>query len=215
MDAQEQLDRALADYERAVFGGDADAVTSGELALDAVEASLALARGRLAHARFLRTRQDEPTELVFFVRAAELFARVGDRRGEAEALFWVATYHQVVRDNNDAAGPLLDRAESLAREADDRLTLSYVLRHQNFVAHAEGRITDAEALLGESTRLRRDLGFAPGVAANLIGHAYLAGAQGRRDEVTPLLDEAEALAAGAGANGVLGWVADARADLAG
>jgi hypothetical protein len=213
MDAQQQLDRANADYERAVFFGVGDAVDSGELALDAVEARLALARGRLAHARFLRTGEDEADELALFERAAELFARVGDQQGEGEALFWVATYHQVVRADNDTARPLLARAESLARATGDRLTLSYVLRHQNFVETAAGRVAEAEALLRESTDLRRELGFAPGVAANLIGHAYLAAEQGRPDEVAQCLSEAEALAAAAGAAGVVGWIAEARAEL--
>ncbi|HEY0951496.1 tetratricopeptide repeat protein [Nocardioides sp.] len=215
MDAGEQLERAQAAYERAVFGGEAAAVEEGEAALDVVEAELALARGRLAHARFLSTREVEEAELGMFERAAELFARVGDGRGQAEAEFWVATYHQVVGGDHAAALPHLERAETLARAADDRLTLSYVLRHLNFVAHAEGRTAEAEDLLHESTRLRRDLGFAAGVAANLIGHAYLAAAQGRAEEVPALLEEAEALAAEAGARGVQDWIAEARRDLLG
>jgi len=40
-------------YESAVFGGNAEALSTGDRELDAVEADLALARGRLLHARFL------------------------------------------------------------------------------------------------------------------------------------------------------------------
>jgi len=215
VNAQDQLERALADYERAVFGGETEAVASGELALDAVEAHVALSRGRLAHARFLQTHEADERELADFERAAELFSRVGDSRGEAEALFWVATYHQVIGGDHDAARPLLDRAEAMARDTGDRLTLSYVLRHRNFVEHAAGRAAEAEELLQESTALRRALGFDAGVAANLIGHAYLAAAQDRADEAPALLDEAEALAAAAGAAGVLVWIAEARGELIG
>ena len=50
----------------------------------------------------------------------------------------------------------------------------------NFAAHAAGG-RGREALLRESTDLRRELGFDAGVAANLIGHAYLAAELGRDD----------------------------------
>lgn len=213
MDAQERLDRAEADYERAVFAGDSDALAAGDRELDAVEAALALARGRLAHARYLWSREEDPDERALFQRAVDLYAGIADGRGEGEALFWLATYHQVVREDQGTAAPLLDRAEVLAREAGDRLTLSYVLRHQNFAAHAAGRPGDAEALLRESTDLRRELGFDAGVAANLIGHAYLAAELGRPDDVEGHLDEAERLATSAGAAGVLEWISGARDDL--
>ena len=52
-------------------------------------------------------------ELPLFERAAALYHRAGDERGEAEALFWVATYHQVVRADHDTAAPVLDRARDL------------------------------------------------------------------------------------------------------
>src|SRR6266508_3799215 len=61
----------------------------------------------------------------------------------------------------------------------------------------------------ESTRLRRDLGFSAGVAANLVGLAYLSAELGRPDESGPLLDEAADLADRAGAAAVLTWLAPA------
>ncbi|HEV2783749.1 MAG TPA: hypothetical protein VGX25_30550, partial [Actinophytocola sp.] len=73
----------------------------------------------------------------------------------------------------------------------------------------------AREKLAASTELRRELGFLPGVAANLIGLAYLANDERRREDVRPLLDEAATLAEADGARGVLRWVEQARGQLLG
>jgi len=62
----------------------------------------------------------------------------------------------------------------------------------------------------QSTALRHDIGFLPGVAANLIALASLAG---RRQDAVRLLDEAAATAEASHARGVLRWVAQARTEL--
>ena len=60
--------------------------------------------------------------------------------------------------------------------------MSYALRHLSIAEHTAGRLEAARRLLEESVRLRREVGFLPGVAANLVGLIYIAAAQGRRDE---------------------------------
>lgn len=206
----ERLARCDELYERAVFGGDTGALATADRELDGVEADLALARGRVAHARFLERRVEEPGELDLFERAAALYRDLGDERGEAEALFWIGTFHQVVRDDHGTALPSLERARGLATRVDDRLTLSYVLRHLGFVEQSAGRVPVARDLFLESTRLRREIGFHAGVAANLVGLAYVSAELGEPDASREFLDEAAALAAEHGANGVLRWVEDAR-----
>jgi len=208
----DRLARARTLYEHAVFGGDSGALATADRELDTVEADLALARGRLLHARYL---EDGSTAggLACFERAAELYAALGDLRGEAEALFWVGTHHQVVGGDEAVVVPSLERSAELATRVGDKLTLSYALRHLGFAAHAAGRLDAARAQLEESVRLRREVGFLPGVAANLIGLAYLAAEQERRDEALALLDEATATAESAGAHGVLRWVEEARAEI--
>ncbi|WP_225830962.1 tetratricopeptide repeat protein [Streptomyces sp. NK08204] len=200
-------------YERAVFGGDAGALAAADRGLDAAEADLALARGRVVHARFLDERVEDAGELELFERAAELYRKLGDVRGEGEAVFWVGTFHQVVRDDTETALPAFERALDLATDAGDRLTVSYVLRHLGFAEHMAGRLDEARRHFEESTRLRRQLGFLPGVAANLIGLAHLAAQQERHDDAVSLLEEAAELAETADAHGVLRWVAEARREL--
>jgi hypothetical protein len=72
---------------------------------------------------------DVADELVLFEWAVELYRNVGDVRGEAEAQFWIGTFHQVVRNDDASAVPALERARALATRAGDPLTLSYALRH--------------------------------------------------------------------------------------
>ncbi|MEH0845281.1 tetratricopeptide repeat protein [Micromonospora sp. CPCC 205711] len=213
MTVDDRIARANAHYERAVFGGDPGGLAGAERDLDGVEADLAMARGRLRHASFLGDGVEDPRELALFERAAELYRRLGDERGEAEALFWIGCVHQLIRKDERAAAPAFARARDLATRVGDRLTLSYVLRHLAFAEHAAGQLDAARERMEESTRLRREIGFGPGVAANLVALAFLAMDGGRRDDAAALVDEAAAVAEASGAAGVLRWVEEAREAL--
>jgi tetratricopeptide (TPR) repeat protein len=206
----DRIERARRLYEQAVFAGVGTALADADAVLDAVEADLALARGRVVHARFLAERADDPRERELFERAATLYRRLGDRRGEGEALFWLGTYEQVVRGDQAAALPSLRRAGELATAAGDDLTRSYVVRHLGFAAMAAGDLAAARAHFEESVALRRALDFPAGVAAGLVALAYLARQEGRDADAGALLDEAEESARRCGADGILAWVAEAR-----
>jgi hypothetical protein len=152
-------------------------------------------------------------ELALFERALELYRSVGDVCGQAEAQFWIGAFHQVVRDDDAAAVPALERARALATQADDSLMQSYALRHLGIVEHRVGHLGQARSHLEESTRLRRQLGFGPGVAANLVGLAYIAAADGRDEEVPAILDEADSIASGGDAAGITRQIEVARRGL--
>ncbi|GIF76675.1 tetratricopeptide repeat protein [Asanoa siamensis] len=205
-------------YEAAVFAGADGGLDTADRALDGVEADTALARGRIRHARYLSARAageqpaEDPTEIALFERALELYRSLGDTRGEAEAQFLVGCYHQVVRGDMDTTEPMFARARDLAEAAGDDLTRSYALRHLAFAAQHAGRVAEAHAALAESTRLRRDLGFTAGVAANLVAEAYFT-AEGGPGDPSALLDEAATLAVESGAHAVAGWVSEARLNL--
>jgi hypothetical protein len=207
-----RLIEAHALYEASVFYGDDDAVTRAKPLLDAVEADLSLARGRLLHAEYLKQRrQEDPRELPSFERAAQLYIELGDERGEAEALFWIATYHQAVRHDGEASIPFLERAEHLARRAADKLLLSYIARHIGFVEQlVHGDLDAARRRQEESVALRREVGHLPGVAAGLLALAEVAKAQGEAAERDRLLDEAESVAVHSGARGIQRWIAAER-----
>jgi tetratricopeptide (TPR) repeat protein len=217
----ERVERAGFLYERFVFGGDASALEVADRELDAVEADLALARGQIIHGRFLAQRNADPEqaseqaeELALFERAAQLSQALGNVPVEAKSLFWVGCFHQVVRRDNDAAVPVLERSCELAAQIGDKRTMSEALRHLGIAEHASGRLDAARERLEASLRLRREIGLMPGVAANLVGLIYIAAAQGRRDEALALASEAAAIAEASGAHAILQQVHEARAHVA-
>lgn len=165
------------------------------------------------HARFLRDRLEDPAELGLFERAATLYHELGDGRGEGEALFWVGIVHQVIRDDHATALPRFQRAQELLTKAGDDLRLSYVVRHLGFVEQGAGRIDAARALLEESVRLRREVGFWPGVAAGVLSLAQLAHESGDSAAAARLLDEATEVAIECGAAGILGWIEATRGEF--
>ena len=206
--------RAQRRYEDAMFGGDTAALDTADRELSAVEAGLALARGRIMHTRFLAGGPADDATLGEFERAAALYAELGDARGEAEARFWMATFHQVIRSDHETALPLLEQAGKLAAEAGDRLTLSYVARHIGFVQQAAGQLDAARSQFEQSLQLRRDLGFQRGVAAALLALAEFAGQHGDPGEARDLLAEADAVARAHDAEGIRRWIDQASAELA-
>jgi tetratricopeptide (TPR) repeat protein len=214
------VERARQLYEKAVFGGDRAILAEADRELDAVEADYCLARGRIIHTRFLLQRDEDPDqaagdagELALFERAAQLYSELGNLAGEAESLFWVGCFHQIVGRDNAIAVPVLERSLQLASRAGDKRTMSEALRHLGIAAHAAGQLDVARQRLEVSTRLRREIGLAPGVAANLIGLAYIAVAQDRRDDAWELLDEAGAVAKTHAAERILRSVNEAREEL--
>ncbi|MBF9130495.1 tetratricopeptide repeat protein [Plantactinospora sp. S1510] len=213
MGAEDRIERARQACDRAVFVGDMATLDTAARELDAVEADLAVARGRIMQARSRERRTENPAELASFERAADLYRGLGDVRGEGEALFWVGTYHQMSLRDDDTAVPVLQRSYELAAQVGDKLTMSYALRHLGYADHTAGRLAAARERLEESTRLRREIGLLPGVAANLVGLAYVAAAQGRRDDGLALIEEAGSIAEASGAEAIRRQVEEARVHL--
>jgi tetratricopeptide (TPR) repeat protein len=207
-------------YERAVFTGDAEPLGDADQELDAAEADLAMARGKVAHARFLLRRDQDPSaaeadpgELPLFERAAGLYRGRGDTRGEADALFWAGCFHQVIAGDTATALPLFWRSLELASQAGDKAVMAETLRHLGIAAHASGDMESARQRLEESTRLRHELGFLPGVASNLVGLACIAAAQGRSGDALALIAEGSEIARDAGAARTLAQFSEARAAI--
>jgi tetratricopeptide (TPR) repeat protein len=220
MHTEDRIERARNLYEQAVFSGDAGVLADAERDLDAVEADTALARGRILHARFLNERADtgsapveDPAELPLFERASELYQALGDTRGQAEALFWIGCLHQVIRRDNETAVPHLERSRRLAGQVGDKPTQAEALRHLGIAAHLAGRLHEARERLEESSRLRREVEALPGVAANMVGLAYIAAAQDRRAEALATLDEADAIAQAHGALAIVRQIEQARTQV--
>jgi len=121
---------------------------------------------------------------------------------------------QFVRRDHDAAVPVLERSRELAAQAGDKPTMSDALRHLGIAEHAAGRLDAARERLEESVRIRREIGLMPGVAANLVGLAWIAAGQGRRDEALALAGEAAAITEASGAHAILCQAEEVRAHVA-
>ncbi|MGW9209265.1 hypothetical protein ACWGR4_20045 [Embleya sp. NPDC055664] len=91
--------------------------------------------------------------------------------------------------------------------------MSYALRHLGIAEHRAGRLDQARERLEWSTRLRRELDFPAGVAANLVGLAYIAAGQDRCDDALALIEEASVLAEAADAKGITASIEEARTAL--
>ncbi|MGW5369091.1 tetratricopeptide repeat protein [Streptomyces sp. NPDC004009] len=213
MQGQDWIERAGELFEAAMFGGDTSALDRSEEVLDSVEAPLAMARGKVLHVRFLNEREENPQELVLFERAAELYKRLGDASGEAEALFWVGCWHQVVKGDGVAGRPYFERSFALAKSVEDRMTMSYAIRHLGFTDKEAGRFDQARERLTESVALRREIGFRPGEAAGLVALAYFAAETGDPAAAFLYLDEAQSVAESCGAKAVSGWIEQARTHI--
>ncbi|MFM9556771.1 MULTISPECIES: tetratricopeptide repeat protein [Streptomyces] len=213
MQGQDWIARTGELFEAAMFRGDASALDRSDDVLDAVEAPLAMARGKVLHVRFLNDREEDAQELALFERAAELYERLGDVPGEADALFWVGCWHQVVKGDGVTGRPYFERSYALAKSVDDRMTMSYAIRHLGFADRDAGRFDRARERLTESVALRREIGFRPGEAAGLVALAYLAAETGDPAAATRHLDEARSVAESCGAKAVSGWIEEARTHI--
>ncbi|MEW1777950.1 tetratricopeptide repeat protein [Streptomyces sp. NPDC086777] len=200
-------------FEAAMFGGDTSALDRSDDVLDAVEARLSMARGKVLHVRFLNDREENSREVMLFERAAELYRRLEDASGEAGALFWIGCWHQVVKGEGATGRPYFEQSYALAKSVGDRLTMSYAVRHLGFADKDQGRLDLALERLTESVALRREIGFKPGEAAGLVALAYLAEETGDRPTALQRLDEAQSVAQSCGAEAVSGWVEQARASM--
>ncbi|MFK0109256.1 tetratricopeptide repeat protein [Streptomyces sp. NPDC091217] len=210
MHGQDWAEHAGELFEAAMFGGDTSALNRSDDVLDAVEAPLSMARGKVLHVRFLNDREENSRELTLFERAAELYRRLGDVSGEADALFWIGCWHQVVKGDGLTGRPYFERSYALAKSVDDRRTMSYAVRHLGFADKDAGHFDQARARLTESVSLRREIGFRPGEAAGLVALAYLAAETGNLPKALHHLDEAQAVAESCGAKAVSGWIEQAR-----
>ncbi|MDX3248172.1 tetratricopeptide repeat protein [Streptomyces sp. ME18-1-4] len=210
MHGQDWIERSGELFEAAMFVGDRSALERSDDVLDAVEAPLSLARGKVLHVRFLNDREENSQELVLFERAAELYERLGDASGEADALFWVGCWHQVVKGDGATGRPYFERSYELAKSVEDRMTMSYAVRHLGFADRDAGHFDQARERLTESVTLRREIGFRPGEAAGLVALAYLAAETGDQSAALHHLDEARSVAESCGAKAVSGWIEQAR-----
>ncbi|MFK0154974.1 hypothetical protein ACIQVL_14675 [Streptomyces sp. NPDC090499] len=91
--------------------------------------------------------------------------------------------------------------------------MSYAVRRPGFTDKDAGRLDLARERLTESVSLRREIGFKPEEAADLVALTHLAAESGDRAAALQHLDEPEFVARSRGAKAVSGWAEQARASM--
>ena len=157
---------------------------------------IANALSNLGNVRLYQGRLDEArTE---YAEAAEVWRRAGDRHGIVTSSQNLANL-ELVAGHLDAAFARFDETIALARELDDGLLLSGLLRDYARGLIEAGRTTDAETVLAEAYPIMRDFGHLWDVAGALELYAAIAAAGDAQERAATLLGAAARIRSSIGA----------------
>ena len=124
------------------------------------------ARGMSLHVSYLESdrSQEFEEEIDFFERGLDLRKEHGSLSQMAESTFHIGLVYDVVRQEYDKASVYHQEAYELAKEAGDKMIMSYAIRHIGYTRLVKEDIAGARKDLTESLELRRSLNFIPGTA---------------------------------------------------
>ena len=212
-----QIGRTLTD--EALFGGKDNL----DKRIDALEKAQTLAKnsddkallgdvydaiGFSLHTSYLGSdRSQEPEkEMEFFQRGLDLRKKHGSSSQIAESTFHIGLVHDVIRQEYDKALPYHEEAYKLATEADDKLIISYAIRHIGFTKLAAEDIVGAKQAFAESLELREAIGFTPGIAFSLTTLARVEVTEGNNTQALALLKKARDILLSLGAEPRVAWI---------
>ena len=166
------------------------------------------AMGFSLHAAYLESdRSKEPEqEMDFFKLGLDLRKEHGSSSHIAESVFHIGLVHDVVRQEYDKALPYHQEAYKLAMEADEKLTMSYAIRHIGFTKLANEDIAGATEAFTESLELRQSIRFVPGVAFALATLARVSKMSGDIIQALNQFKEARDLLLLLGAEPQVAWI---------
>ncbi|HEU5099909.1 MAG TPA: tetratricopeptide repeat protein, partial [Roseiflexaceae bacterium] len=146
---------------------------------------------------------DYPAACTAYEQSQALFRALGDRRGEAAALFGLGAATQDLIGDYDRAQPYLQDSLAIRRALDDRLGMIETLAFVSQNARYRGQVAESEQLARESYVLSTTLDNqrAKALAADDLGMAM--NWSGSYAEAHRLLEEAIAIYANLGDRGAL------------
>lgn len=133
-----------------------------------------------AYAEYDKYRLKEADDALH--RALELFRRLGDRQGEAEALEVLGGVTSDLRGSLRTAEEAYRQVIELYREMDDGMGMARTMSWLGRAQISAGRLAEANATLAEALRLGREHHERISEAKTLMGLAILAHLEGRVDE---------------------------------
>jgi predicted ATPase len=161
-------------------------------------------------ATIARLRGEPEHALALLAEAAERFAQMQDRRGQADVLVRRA-YLSLSQGETDAAREHLSQALELRRRMSDRRGVGMALAACGLLETISGDYERAERPLAEARDLFRRAGDRWGLVSSLWRTADLEIARGRLDKAEQALQEARSVV---GATDREGWIAVTVATLA-
>ena len=160
------------------------------------------------HTSYLESdRSKEPEqEMDFFKRGLDLRKEHGSPSQIAESVFHIGLVHDVIRREYDLALPYHQQAYKLAKQAGDKLIMSYAVRHIGFTKLTQEDIEGATEAFSESLELRRSIRFIPGEAFALATLARMSKINGDNNRALNQLKEARDLLLSLGAEPRVVWI---------
>ena len=145
-----------------------------------------------------------------YEEAVGIYRRLGDRLGEAHALFGLST--TLIWLDDDAGGSLLvDQARQLYEELGERSEVRNILMASGFAGWKQGDLAGARRLWEESMEIAREVGDDAEAAINQLALASLSFLEGNHGgaltEAGKGLEELVALKNSAGTVMALDWIA--------
>jgi len=161
-----------------------------------IDADLAQYTGQIHYSEAFSS-GDWLTPRGLFVRALDGRKRAGDRRGEAESLFYIGlTYEQA--GEKAAARERYEASLAISEKLGDAAMQSFAHRHIGGLLEEEGRLDAAYEHILRSVAFRREAQAFSLLPFALIQQAdFLAQHRGEREKAIALLDEAIDVAANA------------------
>jgi CHAT domain-containing protein/Tfp pilus assembly protein PilF len=123
--------------------------------------------------RFVQSEDDSSKKRakVLFEEALPLWREIGDRRGEASALYGIGRALHVVGERSKAIEPY-SAGLAVWREVGDRSQIALNLRDLAMVESTAGKLREAQEHLGESLSVAREIGDGRAEGRALAGQGY-------------------------------------------
>lgn len=150
--------------------------------------------------------QEPEKEMDFFKRGLDLRKEHGSSSQVAESVFHIGLVHDVIRQEYDKALPYHQEAYKLATETDDKLIMSYAIRHIGFTKLAVEDLAGAKQDFTESLELRESIGFKPGIAFSLATLARVELMENNNKQALAYLKKARKLLSSLGATPCVEWI---------
>lgn len=187
-----RLDQELPVLEEILNAARQDADQRGD---QSQVAKVLMALGRLYYFHlFVAETKDTDRAETYLIEAHQRFVEVGDRVGQADALFFRGLIYQIFQPDVQQAMSFYRDALGLIEGQGLDVLKSYIVRHIGFLHLSAGELDAAHDYLGQSLALREKAGFRVFLPMAQIAFAEVLAQQGEGEQALDYLHQALAVA---------------------